>query len=343
MPQGEQFYNPYRWVRVSDEPIQKAAPNYHHQFSGLSGRLWCELQTLTPLVIGDGKGQFVRSKPENKPYIPGTSLKGGIRSLAELVGNAAVPSENCKADDTHAAKRASQGDGASWQLDVVARTFGYLEGKEGKKAFAGLVQFSDALLTDTSLSSGTLPTFTVVVGQPKPEHVAFYPDRKRRKLYHHHYGATALAQTSLAQNRKVQAIPPNVKFAFTVEFLNLHDHELSLLLYCLALEEEVSVTLGKEALEPHATGPVTLTGSLRHKLGGCKPHGAGSVHISIVKMQLRSDPKARYRGQPGETVFEGEPLKHEVAHRTQSICQRNDTMMQELQVLAPQRPRRTGV
>ena len=59
MPQGKNFWNPYRWVTVSNQNIQRDVPNYHHTLSGLSGRLWCELEALTPLVIGNGRGQFV--------------------------------------------------------------------------------------------------------------------------------------------------------------------------------------------------------------------------------------------------------------------------------------------
>ena len=55
MPQGENFWNPYRWVTVSDEPVEHEVPNYHHTLSGVSGRLWCELEALTPLLIGDGQ------------------------------------------------------------------------------------------------------------------------------------------------------------------------------------------------------------------------------------------------------------------------------------------------
>ncbi len=39
MPQGEKFFNPYRWVRVSDQAPELAAPKYHHRFAGLAGEL----------------------------------------------------------------------------------------------------------------------------------------------------------------------------------------------------------------------------------------------------------------------------------------------------------------
>ena len=63
MPQGEEFWNPYRWVTVSDQPIEYDEPCYHHTSSGLSGRLWCELEALTPLLIGDGHGRLCQAQP----------------------------------------------------------------------------------------------------------------------------------------------------------------------------------------------------------------------------------------------------------------------------------------
>src|SRR5262249_39639986 len=129
MPQDEPFWNPYRWVQTSQQPVDRDTPGYAHRFGGLAGRLSCELEALTPLLIGDGsKGQgraieFIRKN--GRPFIPGTSLKGTIRSLAELVGNAAVPFG--QSDGTHAPNRSATGTGNSWRLDVTARMFGYLD------------------------------------------------------------------------------------------------------------------------------------------------------------------------------------------------------------------------
>ena len=334
MPQNEKFWNPYRWVQVSDQPIQQATPNYHHQLSGLSGRIWCELEALTPLIIGDGQGNFVRRKTDNKPYIPGTSLKGAIRSLAELVGNAAVPFARSDVDALHSADQAAQGQGTNWRLDVVARMFGYLE---GRNAFAGIVRFGDALVESGTLQSGASTIFKVAGGQPDPDHRPFYPDRKRRKFYHHQPEAAGLTPPHGGiredQKRPVKPLPPGTTFTFTVDFLNLRDDELNLLLYCLVLEDEVSVTLSRQALDPDALAPVTITGPMRHKLGGCKPQGAGSSHIRVTKFTLRSDPTARYRGPSADSAIEGSALHEELLRRTQVFRIRTDPTMQELRAM----------
>ena len=129
MPQGENFWNPYRWVTISNQSIEHDVPNYHHTLSGISGRIWCELKALTPLVIGNGCGQFVHHGDNGPPYIPTTSLKGSIRSLAEVIGNATVPFPNAQVDDPHQLEEARRDISGVAHFDIVARTFGYLSGE----------------------------------------------------------------------------------------------------------------------------------------------------------------------------------------------------------------------
>jgi hypothetical protein len=211
-------------------------------------------------------------------------------------------------------------------LDIAARIFGYLN--QGR-VFAGLVRFSDGGLV------GPPPTplsFRVTGGQPDPEHRPFYPANTLRKFYHHKTGSQELTpphpDIKADQRRTVRPLPPGTTFTFTVDFENLRDEELNLLLYCLVLEEEVQVVLSQEALSPAVEGPVRLTGPMRHKLGGCKPQGAGSVHIRLDRMELCQDLGTRYRGGgAAPSSLEGEALKAEVARRTQLIVGRGDDTM----------------
>lgn len=330
MPEGERFWNPYRWVEVSDQPVQHETPAYLHQFSGMSGRIACDLENLTPLIIGDGHGNFVRHTLDNNPYIPATSLKGVIRSLAELVGNTAVPFPKSKIDPPHASHKASVRSENATKLDIVARTFGHL-GPDS--VMAGLIRFSDAVL-----SEGTKPKteqFTVPVGRPKPSHEPFYPDNKRRKIYHHHPGTDRLVapHAGITQTRTVHPVLPGLHFSFRIDFTNLRDEELNLLLYCLVLEEKVTVKLNPAAVGPEADGQVTITGPLAHKIGGCKPQGAGSVLIRVTRMQLCSDSASRYRGKNQTRLFEGVDLSRELSQRTAYFSRRTDKTMQQLRAM----------
>ena len=335
MPQGENFWNPYRWVTVSNQPIQHDAPNYHHTLSGISGRIWCELEALTPLIIGDGHGEFVRHSHKNnqKPYIPSTSLKGVVRSLAEIVGNATVPFPGPQVDTPHQLNRARQNINNVAHFDIVSRTFGYL--KDGD-VIAGLIHFSDAEISIAVSPPDEWQQYQVAFGQPKPSHHAFYPGQKnRRKFYHHHPGAQALVPPHPGVDTKpVRPAPSGTCFKFTVDFTNLRDTELNLLLYCLVLENDVTVTLSPAALgNDQNKPPFTFTGPLRHKMGGAKPHGAGSVRMCITQMELRTNVAARYRGGSTPAALVGSALATELNNRTASFCGRTDQTMQELRAM----------
>ena len=341
MPRGTtDFWNPYRWVTVSNRSVQHEVPNYHHTLSGISGRIWCELEALTPLLIGDGNApniEFVRHRHNQQPYIPSTSLKGVIRSLAEVVGNGTVPFSKT-VDTEHEPDNARRGAVGGSQLDPVTRIFGYLR-QGDSSVFSGLLHFSDAEISTVVLSPGSWKHYTVVVGQPKPNHGAFYPartQRNQRKFYHHHPGATELtaAPHDIHHVNNVRPAPPGTCFEFTVDFTNLRDTELNLLLYCLELEEQVNVTLNPAALGKNQGAPsFTFEGPLRHKMGGAKPHGAGSVHIRITQMELRTSAAARYRGGRTPAALQAGALSTEINRRTASFQRRTDLTMQELRAM----------
>ena len=334
MPQGENFWNPYRWVTVSNQSIEHDVPKYHHTLSGVSGRIWCELEALTPLIIGDGRGEFVRHQSNQKPYIPSTSLKGVVRSLAEVVGNATVPFPNAQVDDPHKLEKARRDINDVAHFDIVARTFGYLNGGD---VVAGLIHFSDAEISTEVSPSNQWQQFQVAVGQPKPSHGAFYPARRnKRKFYHHHPETQGLVppHSSITQTNRVRPAPSGTFFQFTVDFTNLRENELDLLIYCLMLEGNVTVTLSPAALgKDQSEPPFTFEGPLRHKIGGAKPHGAGSVQMCITKMELRTDAAARYRGGSTPGALEGSALATELDNRTASFRRRTDQTMQELRAM----------
>lgn len=337
MPQGENFWNPYRWVTISDQPIKRDVPNYHHTLNGVSGRIWCELEALTPLIIGDGHGhgEFVRHKGNQKPYIPSTSLKGVVRSLVEVVGNATVPFlRNVQVDDPHKLEEARRDINDVAHFDIVARTFGYLNGGD---VVAGLIHFSDAEISTEVSPANQWQQYRVAVGQPKPSHRAFYPARRnKRKFYHHHPETQGLVppHSGITQTNRVRPAPSGTRFKFTVDFTNLRENELNLLLYCLVLEENVTVTLSPAALGTDQNeSPFTFEGPLRHKMGGAKTHGAGSVQMCITKMELQTDATARYRGGSTTAVLEGGALATELDCRTISFRGRTDQTMQELRAM----------
>jgi hypothetical protein len=349
MPQGESFWNPYRWVPASEEPIARNAPSYRHEFAGISGRFDCTLEALTPLLVGDGKeparfvglAEYIRNpRGGSLPTVPGTSLKGAIRSLAELVGNAATPLEGRLIDHEHQSDNAQSTERGSWQLDVVARTFGYMGRGRDARHFAGLVNFSDAPMVESPLDPRKWPDYKVASGRPKPDHRAFYPTNKARKFYHHRPGALDLARPpgeiprGYRGTKHVVPASPGTTFHFRVDFENLRSEDLSLLTYCLVLEDRVEVTLSASALGSEEPESFTLRGPLRHKLGGAKPLGGGSVHIRADRLDLREDHAAFYRGRRETALtLEGEPLRKKLNELIAPHVGRHDTTMTHLRAM----------
>jgi hypothetical protein len=88
---------------------------------------------------------------------------------------------------------------------------------------------------------------------------------------------------------------------------------------------------------------------MAHKLGGCKPQGAGSVRITITELTLFPNPAARYRGQgePSRT-YRDQALKEYLNTCIQTTRQRlrqtlGDNILQDLyamMIFSPDDPRK---
>lgn len=114
-PQGYRFLNPYNFVRylpyrqiTPDDPVDvqlmgHTTPPPHDRWLGLSGRIECRLETITPLFISDSESVQVKKKISDakKHYsyrffrindrkaVPASTLRGTIRSVFEAVTNSA--------------------------------------------------------------------------------------------------------------------------------------------------------------------------------------------------------------------------------------------------------------
>ena len=112
--QGYRFLNPYNFVRylphrevTSDNPdvqlMGQTEPPTHDRWIGLSGRITCQLETVTPLFVSDAEDKQVEkemgAKKKHFSYrffrlgdqkaIPASSLRGMVRSVFEAVTNSA--------------------------------------------------------------------------------------------------------------------------------------------------------------------------------------------------------------------------------------------------------------
>jgi hypothetical protein len=279
MPKDETFWNPYRLIPVQDT-ISKKRPLTDEKFRANSGRIHCTIENLTPLFIGGNRDNSQQFLTRNGKYIiPGSSLKGMLRSLAEIIGGGcSVTDSNGRFNKTYASCN------KVGSLCVTCRMFGMMERGRGAKVHKGKVFISDALILEEKTET---KLFDVQLFSQGMRHEPFYRtpqtgrlDGKSRKFYFHQPKRknSALEPTNIQKFvDKKNAILPGCQFEFEIDFVSLEKFELELLVYVLALEENVDVII--------EDGDIPLKGPMRHKLGYAKPLGLGSCRIDLNKIE----------------------------------------------------------
>ncbi|WP_028324733.1 RAMP superfamily CRISPR-associated protein [Desulfatirhabdium butyrativorans] len=330
MPQNEPFWNPYRLVPA--KPVgNQLPPRTHERFEGHCGLLTCSVENLTPLFVGASTQGDPRLfvQRESRPVIPGSSLKGMFRSLAELVGGGCCSVRNTGGNHPSPVPNTMAKCSRINNLCITCRMFGAMESGSNARVHMGKVSFGDAMLLDETPRPKTFPVYLSSFGV---RHEPFYRspqtgtlDGACRKLYFHQpmHRETIATLPSAVRERawKVQALLPNHRFQFTAQYHNLADDELALLLYVLHLEEDVQVTIGEEA--------IPLRGPLRHKIGNAKPLGMGTCHIRIERWELLPDARRRFASLQTNHIrqLEGEALETEIGRWIQGyVTDRSETM-----------------
>lgn len=283
--------NPYDFVRIEwNQHLERRPATLHHRFEGLSGRIEGRIKTLTPLFIPSHRS--VTPKPyitngNNVAIIPGTTLKGLMRSIVETIGPGCWwlfkgIHENKLPKDFQQCKDLNR-------LCVACRMFGLIQ---RSTLLLGNINFEDAVCDTAKVNE---PIFTPILNNPKPEHTAWYLDTSRehvagRKFYFHNQQiitASELRRTreNKPLNQHIVPIAPTNIFRFSAQFSNLAQDELALLLYALVLEPTV-----------------------RHKVGYAKPAGLGSIEIELTQLDF-IDYSQRYTASDRrKTTYIGETL-----------------------------------
>lgn len=326
MPKDETFWNPYRLIPVKDT-ISKKRPLTDEKFRANSGRIYCTIENLTPLFIGGNRNNSQQFLISNRKYtIPGSSLKGMLRSLAEIIGGGCSVTDSMgRFNKTYAACNKVD------SLCVTCRMFGMMERGGWAKVHKGNVCISDALIREENPET---KLFDVQLFNHATRHEPFYRtpqtgrlDGKSRKFYFHQpkRKTSALEPTNIQKFvDKKNAILPGCQFEFEIDFVNLEKFELELLVYILALEENVDVII--------EDGKIPLKGPMRHKLGYAKALGLGSCRIDLNKIEYFAAPAERFSslGQTENTVYEGDTLKTLIKALTQRFVSDTSATMQQI-------------
>lgn len=333
MPQGEKFWNPYRLVPAR-QSVERSAPGTDELFRGHNGIIECSLENLTPLFIGaksDGPRHPPLLKENRYRVIPGSSLKGMLRSLAEIVGGGCFVVHNNRGAASPVPKEMERCEKVRL-LCITCRMFGAMERGQNARVHKGKVSVGDAVLQE---QKPRVKSLAVLLANSGVRHEAFYRsphtgqlDGRSRKLYFHQPKRKESTPTIPENIRdrawNVDALLPGHHFDFEVQFTGLTDQELSLLLYVLHLEEKVVVKIGNEKLR--------LEGPMRHKIGNAKPLGMGSCHILLNRLTFFAPPAQRFATMrtADDRLLEGEQLREEIEQRVQGFMADKSATMEDL-------------
>jgi CRISPR/Cas system CSM-associated protein Csm3 (group 7 of RAMP superfamily) len=314
--------NPYDFVPLGPAADRTAIAT-QEKFAGHSGTLTCRLQTLTHFFIAGNQERQARNqhqelrllREDNAPIIPGSSLKGAIRHLAEAISGSCFILPNDPRMRSRRQDKLEYYDYPTRRRDAYPLPDGFSpcglgEASDPRKQTACPACRIFGFLADRVLSTGNVSfetarvagdcqTATIILepfGVPAPRHRPFYgtkasnfQDPRGRKFYYHRVQGARTMSQKLDFNKTVEALLPGAAFEFAVQYQNLSDADLSLLVYALALEEP-----------------------MRHKLGMGKGVGLGSVHLTVTGWRQTARRQRYLQFGGGTTNLTGADLQNAV-------------------------------
>ncbi len=278
---GELEPKPFAYIPIPHtRPAKSRAPGHDRlNPTARTGRLELRVEVVSEyLFVGSGGYDFEGdtvfysfARSHGEPVIPGTSIKGAVRSLVEAISNSCVSlivsrsragtrgNEERVVPMTH--RRCEKAD----LLCPACRIFG----TAGAESYAGRVSFSDS-------KAQTLARPELVkIGDLWPPHVK---DSARRFYAERRFIPPADMQPE-RDYRFVEAVRKGTVFGTNLTFTNLAQEELSLILHALGIPQ------------PHIV-----------KIGGAKPRGFGSVWFTATQLVMWLDPFVEPERKEGDEV-----------------------------------------
>lgn len=279
---------PYAFVpllAVRREDRHPIVPHNRIDRRRLTGQLALELEVITPLHIGSGSyrlinKQLVRAflRRGETPVIPGSSLKGVVRSLAEAASRSCLaqpPGKSCPRLG-NAFPEGSRTPCSEKAACIACRLFGFVQGKKG---YRGRVVFGEFTPCDrVELSVKKLPALEQPFkdyprgnrgcGNERLYYCRFYeavscngpdrcPDCAKEEWLKWREGLKGRLPSPAFRGRKFylqgeprlgdqpyEVVAPGSRFHGEVTFQNLDREELSLLCFALGLDGEMRLGLG---------------------------------------------------------------------------------------------------
>lgn len=291
MPEDFQIEKPYDFVDFPSVSVQREEPAGHEQTAPdrVSGWFEAELFTLRPVQVASGITDFIRTQSGERlalsnvvgqktvPALPGSSLKGAIRSLLEAICASCVPLANPRVRPYMPRRLGRCTD--PQRLCPACRLF-------GAQDYQGQVAFEDATAPGASLQLIGTPLLWTPArsrGRGLPPRYLKGNEARGRKFYRH-------GQLAQGPDPRV-VIKEGITINTRISFDNLTEAELGLLV---------------SALGNHPQHQFLI------KVGAGKPVGMGSVEIRLkaaVLLKGKAAIKAAGRLGSGSERLEGTNLK----------------------------------
>lgn len=254
---------PFGFVEISPlgrEDRKRPAGHDRYLDGHFSGVIEATLVVATPLHVGSGglrmtgstRMPLVRSftRVRGQPAIPASTLKGLVRSTVEAISRSCVRVTRARWDQLPEGAVPCKN---KENLCVACRMFGAL-------GYQGLVRFSDAVLSQGQrLAVARMPSLF----SPRSRTGVYYgtgDQVKGRKIYRH-------GRTVTSANTPVEVLRPKSTLAFQVQFDNLTEAQVGLLLTGMGLGDPELIL----------------------KVGGGKPACYGSVMARLESLRVWGD------------------------------------------------------
>lgn len=234
----------YAFVPFPANSPSKSKPKGHHKFveNCLHGCLELQLTAQQPIHVAVGvtvMGSDVGSdrllirpmmqRPDGTLFIPGSTLKGCIRSIYETITNSTLGTQTTNAPQEYQPSTGNQ------SLCPASRVFGAL-------GYQGLIEFTDAIC-QTPATVGHIP----VMHSPKAGN-----QRKFYRTTTQHNDPPEISEVP------IQQAPRGAIFTTRLQFKNLSPAELGALLIVLGQDQHHAIALKLGAGKAHGMGMLTV-------------------------------------------------------------------------------------
>ena len=277
----KQVVTPYNFVPLWNTVIQRypnecALPPHNKQDpSLLHGEITVTLTAQTPIYISDGQGkhsEFV--KDGDTPIIPGSSLRGLVRSNMQILGFGGISKKDDYSDDYHdyyfkTGECISLGiphahlkseKGIDYPRSILGFVFNGSSSKRGEGAYKSRVSFLDccAVNKPTPEKGRISPWFRAPQITSFREYAVPTDTGFRMRGVKQYWLQQKVSKRAIRYqpDGNMHPLPAGSVFRGIIRYHNLHPDELGLLLWCLRLEDGCFQSLGMG--KPYGFGRVRV-------------------------------------------------------------------------------------